>query len=389
MARSSSSRRLRKRLNRRLYRLLFRGYRALFPTPAWRGPISRDSLRRVLVVQHYGVGDMILTTPLLTFLKEHLPVADIDVLASPRNATIIVDHPSVARVFVHDHTWRGWLRVLPQLRARRYDAIFTGQAGKGLREGLTASLVAHPRTHKISVWRAKRYQGFFTMVTRAPRRATQTAEQVLHLGLQALGVTPSAGTLAGGRYPLRMAADSRADARVDAYLAERGIGSFVAVNLSAHFVERDWAPEHCARFVGRLLDRHPRLAIILTPAPGKEAVTADVARRYASPRVTVAPVFPLPELASLVRRATAVVSTNTALVHVASACGRPVVALYAPKVPADVTLWLPIGVPYRALASPLGGAVRDIPPESITDAFEDLSRETADQREAAAEQLIP
>jgi ADP-heptose:LPS heptosyltransferase len=161
------------------------------------------------------------------------------------------------------------------------------------------------------------------------------------------------------------------------------------VNLSAHFVERDWAPDHCARFVGQLLDRHPSLAVILTPAPQKERVTADVARRCANPRVTVAPVFPLLELASLVRRATGVVSTNTALVHLASACGRPVVALYAPKAPADVTLWLPIGVPYRALASPLGGAVRDIPPESIADAFDDLSRETSGRREVTAEQLVP
>lgn len=389
MSRPSSSRRFRKRLNRRLYRLLFRGYRALFPTRPWAGPIARESLRRVLVVQHYGVGDMILSTPLLAFLKEEIPNGEIDVLASPRNAAIIADHPSVARVFIHDHTWRGLLRVLPQLRARRYDAIVTGQAGKGLREGLTASLVAHSRTHKISVWRAKRYQGFFTMVTRAPRRATHTAEQVLHLGLHALGVTPSGDTLAGRRYALRMAEDPRAAARVDAFLVERGLGSFVLVNLSAHFAERDWAPEHCARFLGQLLDRHRNLAVILTPAPGKEAVTAEVARRCVSPRVMVAPVFPLLELASLVRRAAVVISTNTALVHLGSACHRPVVALYAPKVPSDVTLWLPIGVPYRALAAPLRGAVRDIPPESIADAFDDLSRETAGRSETAAEQLVP
>ena len=330
---------------------------------------------------------MILTTPLLAFLKEQLPQAEIDVLASPRNATIIAGHPSVARVYIHDHTWRGWLRVLPALRARRYDAIFTGQAGKGLREGVTASLIAHPGTRKISIWRAKRYQGLFTTVTRPPRRATQTAEQVLHLGLHAFGVPPSAEPLAGRRYPLRMADDPRGAARVEAYLRERGLGSFVVVNLSAHFAERDWAPEHCARVIGRLLESHPSLGVVLTPAPGKEDVTAEVARRCADSRVTTTPVFPLLELASLVRMAAAVISTNTALVHIASACGRPVVALYAPKVPSDVTLWLPIGVPYRALASPLRGAVRDIPPDSIAAAFDGLRRETAERREAIGAQL--
>jgi ADP-heptose:LPS heptosyltransferase len=389
VSRPSPSRRLRKRLNRRLYRLLFRGYRALFPTPAWTGPLAPERLRRVLVVQHYGVGDMILTTPLLAFLQEQLPHAEIDVLASPRNATIIAHHPAVARVFIHDHSWRAWLRVLPQLRARRYDAIFTGQAGKGLREGLTASLVAYSRTHKISVWRAKRYQGLFTTVTRPPRHATHTAEQLVHLGLHALGTTPSADRLAGWRYALQMADDPRAATRVDTFLAEHALRSFVVVNLSAHFAERDWAPEHCARFVGELLDRHRNVAVVLTPAPGKEEVTADVARRCASPQVTLAPVFPLLELAALVRRAGAVISTNTALVHLASACHCPVVALYAPKVPSDVSLWLPIGVPYRALASPMRGAVRDIPPESIADAFDHLWRETAGRSEAPAEQLVP
>jgi hypothetical protein len=69
-ARASWPQRLRKRVNRRLYAPLFRGYRALFPTPPWRGGIDPSSLRRVLIIQHYGVGDMILTTPLIAFLRE-------------------------------------------------------------------------------------------------------------------------------------------------------------------------------------------------------------------------------------------------------------------------------------------------------------------------------
>jgi ADP-heptose:LPS heptosyltransferase len=389
VARSSSSRRLRKRLNRRLYGTLYRAYRALFPTPRWMGGIPRDALRRVLVVQHYGVGDMILTTPLFAFLNEQLPSAEIDVLASPRNATVIAGDSRVANVFVHDHTWRRWLRVLPRLRARRYDAILLGQAGKGLAEGLTASLAAHAGTYKVSVWRPKRYRGLFTTVTRVRPGAMHTAEQVLHLGLHALGGPAQSSALAGRRYPLRMAEDARADARVGTFVAERRIGAFVAVNLSAHFASRDWAPEHCARFIELLLDRHLDLSVVLTPAPGKQAATDEVARRSANPRVIVGPVFPLLELAALVRRAGTVVSTNTALVHLASACGRPVVALYAPEVLSDISLWLPIGVPYRALASPMRGRVSDIRPEAIADAFDELRRETASRAEPIARQLIP
>jgi hypothetical protein len=53
-----------------------------------------------------------------------------------------------------------------------------------------------------------------------------------------------------------------------------------------------------------------------------------------------------------------------------------VLALYAPVVPSDVTLWLPLGVPYRTLSSPLGGGIGDIAPDRIAAAFDDLLRES-------------
>jgi heptosyltransferase-3 len=384
-ARTSWPRRLRKRVNRRLYGALFRGYRALFPTPPWPGRVNPSALRRVLIIQHYGVGDMILTTPLIAFLHEHAPGVEIDVLASPRNAAVLAGDARVSRVFAHDHTWRRWLAVLPQLRARRYDAIFSGQNAKGLDEGLTASLAAHPHTYKVSVWRPKRYQGLFTTLSRVRPAAMHTAEHVLNLGYHALGMEMPRGHRALLAYPPRMPDDDAADERVEAFVAERGLEPFVIVNLSAFYASRDWPADHCARFVDLLLERHADLTVVVTPAPTKPEAAAAVVRRCASRRVTLAPVFPLLELAALVRRAAAVVSTNTALVHLASASARPVVALYAPEVPADVTLWLPIGVPYRALAAPLRGPLSAIAPEAIADAFDSLRSETSEE---SADRLV-
>jgi ADP-heptose:LPS heptosyltransferase len=328
---------------------------------------------------------MVLTTPLLTFLKERVRDAQVDVLASRRNAAVLTGHPAVSHTFVYDETWRGWLRLVPRLRARRYDAVFSGQEGKHLREALTATAVAHRHTHKISVWRPKRYQGLFTTVARVPPSATHTAERVLYMGWYALGIRePIAGAVAS-RYPLYVPAERGAEAAVDAFLSTHGLRSFVAVNVSAHFAVRDWPAESCAASVALLLARHPDLSVVLTPAPGKHDVVAEVAGRCASSRVIVAPEFSLLELVALVRRALAVVTPNTALVHVASACRRPVVALYPPVVPRDVTLWLPVGVPYRALASRLGGSAADIPPGDVADAFDELRREVANLPEPAAE----
>jgi ADP-heptose:LPS heptosyltransferase len=383
--RPSSSRRLRKRLNRRFYGALVRGYRALFPTPSWPGKIPRSSLRRVLIVQHYGVGDMILTTPLIAFLEEQAPGVEIDVLASPRNAPVIAGDARLANVFVHDHTWRRGLSVLARLRARRYDAILSGQAGNGFVEGLTASLVAHARTYKISVWRPKRYHGLFSTVVRAPRTVTHTADRLLAMGRYALGLPNGTPGEAGARYSLRIASDARAEAQVDAFVREHALErGFVVVNLSAHFAIRDWPPDRCAVFVTLVLERHRDVPVVFTPAPGKTYLAREVAARFSGDRVVIAPELPLLALAALVRRATAVVTPNTALVHVASACRRPVVALYAPQAQGEVELWLPLGVPYRALASRVGGTIGEIAPERVADAMDGLLREIGSSTEAVA-----
>jgi lipopolysaccharide heptosyltransferase III len=368
---------VRRRVSRRFYRWLFRAYRALFPTPAWSGSIPATSLRRVLVMQRYGVGDMILTTPLLALIKDHAPDAEIDVLASRRNADVLAGDPAVAQVFVDGGTRLGRMNVIRRLRARRYDAVFTGQAGKHMREAVTASLVAHRHTYKISIWRPKRYQGLFTTVARVPPTLTHTAERLLFVGQHAFGVEDHVSGAIPGRYAPRMGADERADAYARAFVSAHGIDRYVLVNVAAHFAVRDWPPDRCAAFIALLLARHADLAVIVTRPPGKETDAAEVVRQSGSPRVVLAPALTLLGVAALVRRSVAVVTPDTALVHLASACRRPVVALYAPVAPSDVTLWLPVGVPHRTLASRLGGAAGEIPPDRVLDAFDELLLESA------------
>jgi heptosyltransferase III len=371
MSSLSPTRRLRRRLNRRFYRGLFRLYRALFPTPSWAGPIPAASLRRVLLIRDDGyVGDMVVTTPLIAFLREAAPQAEVDVLASPKTARLLAADARVARVFTNDRTWRGWLRVLPQLRARRYDAVLSLTYGKGLREGLTASLVAHRGTRKLSVWRPKRYRGFFTMVARPSASLPHMADQLLFLGHRALGVRPPGGAGAA-RYPMRLAVDDASEARAAAFLSEHGVGSFIVVNLDATDEPRSWRPDRCAAFVSAVLARHPDTSVVLPPPPGRETRAEEVARRSQSSRVTVAARFGVLELAALMRRSVAVVTPNTGALHLAAAAGRPIVALYTLQT-VHVERWLPWGVPYRAVVAAPGETVSDIAPKRIIEAFEAL-----------------
>jgi len=80
-----------------------------------------------VVIQTAYMGDVILTTPLLTTLAAlHGPV---DVVATPQSATLLDSHPAVREVIRYDKRgadrgWPGLRRVAGQLRRRAYSAAY-------------------------------------------------------------------------------------------------------------------------------------------------------------------------------------------------------------------------------------------------------------------------
>lgn len=370
--RLSVPQRLRRRLNRRFYRLLFRFYRRIFRTPAdHRERLRPEALSRILIVRHDRIGDMIVTTPVLGFLADVAPHAEVDVLASPANAPILEADPNVHSVVVRTG-WRDWLLLFSRLRQRRYDVIYSFIYGKGLREGLIASFIARRETHKFSIMRPARYRGLFTRVVRVPRSSRHMSEHLLDVARQTIEAPGDRSTRS---YPMYIATDAAAEARASAFLRERGIGDFVAVNIVAAEPGRDWPWTNCVQVLSAMLARWPELAFIVVAPPNKDTDSRRVVDACASNRVVLYPPSPrLLDVVSLVRRARFVLTPDTAMVHIASACGRPTVALYSTIRAAE--LWSPYGVAARLVSSESGQPVSTIAAEQIVHACELLYTET-------------
>lgn len=364
------------RWRRRLYGALTALYRVVFRSDASRGRLSPQNVRRMLIVRDDRIGDLIVTTPLLGFLRHVAPQAEVDLVCSRTNAVLVTDDDRVARVFIGGHTWWTRAALLRRLRARHYDVTFSVIAGNGLLEGVFASLVAGRRAARVSVWRPKRYHGFFTHVVRAPHSARRMAEQVLAVGAAAFEHRSggAASPVDCARFPMRLRVADGARAVVSAFLASAAVEQFVVVNLWTAEPGREWSPESCAALLTRLSSRDASRVFVLTPPSGGEAIAGAVRRASPGSRVVIFPSrMQLPELVALVARARLAVTVNTSVVHIASACGRPVLGLYTRHAPDKNEHWLPLGVPYRVLFAPAAQPVSAIPLDDVAQAFEELS----------------
>ena len=266
-----------------------------------------------LVVQTAFLGDVVLTIPLLQALAaEHGPV---DVVTTPGAASLIETHPSVRRVIRWDKKGKngpGAWGLGKALKAEGYARVYLPH--RSLRSALIAKLTGAPE--RIGFADAPLLAR--VLYTRTHPRPTDQHESRRLLAL--LGDTVSAGDW-------RMVTTPEEDAKATAWLRERGIADgFVALAPGSIWGTKRW-PYYAE--LARLLDR--QVVVIGGPEDAAlgEAITA------AAPRARSAVgQLSLRESAALLKRAALLVTNDSAPLHLATAVGTPILAIFGPTVPA-------------------------------------------------------
>ena len=267
-----------------------------------------------LVIQTAFLGDVVLTTPLLTSLaQQHGPV---DVVTTAAAAPLVETHPAVATVFRYDKQgedrgWLGFRRLALRLRERRYhraylphrswrSAALALAAGVRQRTGFADSSAA------------------ITYTTRIPRPSTgHEAERLLALA--------GAGTQSIPGVSLGLTPDDYAAA--DEWLRQRALHSgFVALAPGSIWGTKRWP------WYAELATALEAPAVVVG---SKEDISLAEAVAAAAPdRVhSAAGSLSLRASAALIQRAAVLVTNDSAPLHFATAVGTPVVALFGPTTP--------------------------------------------------------
>jgi lipopolysaccharide heptosyltransferase II len=84
---------------------------------------------KVLVINPYGIGDVLFTTPVIRNLREAYPQAEIAYLANRRTADLIRSDPDIARVFVYERdefvgNYQKYFGLYNSIRQERFDIVF-------------------------------------------------------------------------------------------------------------------------------------------------------------------------------------------------------------------------------------------------------------------------
>jgi heptosyltransferase II len=316
--------------------------------------------RNILVIRYSALGDVVLATSVLEPLRARYPKARIEWVTDALYAPLLEGLPELAEV--HRLTREGGDAAWPlagRLRGR-FDLVVDLQ--NKLRSALVARAAAPLRT---AFKRRSALRAVMAVFGSDPPLVRAHATQLYAEALQPFGIS--------GPGPLKV--NLSPQARALAADALQGVEApAVALAPGARWATKRWSPERFAAVADALHAEGVR--IVLCGGPGdRDAFAAFRAATRAKVAADLS-FLPIDALAAALARVQLLVACDSGPVHLATAVGTPVLALFGPT---SGTRWGP-PAPGRALSlglrcSPCSNHGGDYCPEGHHRCLADLAPE--------------
>jgi lipopolysaccharide heptosyltransferase I len=285
-----------------------------------------NGIPRILIIRLSAIGDVVRVLPALECLREAHPHAQIDWVVEAKAAGVLSEHPSLDQVLVFERgagareNLRRFRQLMKQVRANRYDIVldFHGILKSGLLMAASRAEerygFARPRAQELSWLFAKKRTAL------SSQRLNRIEENLLLCE----NVAPRLQSLEA-----HISVPPEVEDDVEAFYERAFDGGkrIVVLHVPVDRPEKQWPLEYFA-VLGDLLDADGRFNVLLAWGPGQFEAVSQVARS-ARRNLQVAPeTVTLKHYAWMVHQADLFVGGDTGPMHIASAMGVPVVALF-------------------------------------------------------------
>jgi ADP-heptose:LPS heptosyltransferase len=295
-------------------------------------PIPAAALRRVLIIRPGGLGDAVLSYPMLTALRAAYPHARFDALVERRNAGVYRINPIVDEIYRYDS--RPWT-VFGRLKKNCYDLI------------IDTEQYHHLSTLLANALRPRFLCGFDTLgrgrfMTHAAVHDEHSYEVFSFLRLAEI-VLGAPITFDPDQPFIKIPAQTSTWA--DQTIRAAGLPRFVVLAPGAGGAYKRWPPSRYAEIVNWLTRRD--YPVILLGGRDAMPAAAQITTRTDSGRVVnLVGQTTLTQSAGLLQRASLSVSADTGAMHLAYAVGTATVSLFGPG---EHLRWAPPGKRHRII----------------------------------------
>lgn len=312
-------------------------------------PGSGKNIARVLLVRNDRLGDLVLTTPAITALRQALPGARIDLLCSGYAEPLVRRNPHLNNILTdrgaHDDSDLD--ELVREVRSRDYDsAVVFVHSRKNARLVSKAGIPLRVGPW-VRLWDPLR----FNRPVRQRRSRGEKNEAGYNLDLLA-----PLGVVAAELPPPLVLPGADALGEAERFLEElTGVSPgtpLVGVHPGMGGSAFNW-PEHRWRELIDILCEREGLKVLLTGSESERGLIERLVAGLPSGRAHPATGLGLELFIGVLARLSALAAPSTGPLHIASALGVPVAGIYSPLRAHHPRRWGPIGPGARTFLPPV------------------------------------
>jgi len=285
----------------------------------------------VLIIRLRSLGDVVLLTPALSALHAWRPDLRLSVLVQSFCAPILEGNPAVAEILLMG----GFLSAVSNLRRRHFPVVYNQHAGPT--SALLTAAIGAP--HRVC-WTRRQFSFVYNVLVTDPGDKIHTVEhrieQFYATGLPRTPIPPA-----------RVYPQPDACSAIAKNLSEIGISSgapYAVIHPGGKYFTKRWSPENFIDLAQWLRKTHSIEPVFSTGSTETEIVSE--LRRLSGGEFALMDSLDLRQLIALVAGARIFIGNDSGPTHIATATGRPVVAIFGSS---SSVHWRPWQTAYRVV----------------------------------------
>jgi heptosyltransferase-3 len=316
--------------------------------------VDFSTVKRVLVIKLQHLGDVLVTTPIFSVLKQLHPEIDVDALIYTETVPMLSGNPWIDKIYEVDRSWKtqGLQRLtqqetqlLRQLKAGKYDLVinFTDRwRGAWLTRFINPRYsVSQKYSHKRGRWWMKSFTHLYSVPPKTPRHIVE-----VHLdALRRIGLL-----LLNADKKLTFNVGHDAELLTEQLLSEHRLesGGYIVVHPTSRWMFKGWSHSGFAEVFKQLTQAGYKL--VLTSGPDLKEIdyVEKILELQEFEAVNLAGKLTLKELGGLIAKASCFIGLDSVSMHMAAALNTPCVALFGPS---DERTWHPWLVRYEVISA--------------------------------------
>ena len=295
--------------------------------------INQPDIRKILIIQLGGIGDVVLTTPVFPVLKKNFPQAQIHFLTSSLVSNLFTLDPSLDEVIVYPTQTRRVFRLFrffTKIRNNQYDLVIDYQCTPG-----TAQVSWISRAPYRLGWKMKRRQWAYNLYSEANISPNYVAVQKIK-ALEELGIIAKPERL-------QIYLNQHNLEKIQTFFLEEKIdqqGLKINMTPMGQVQSRQWEIENYVTLAEMLIEKFHATVFFSGKQEDQEILNALAAQsKY---KINVLPIWPLQLFTAFLSQVDLHFSYDNGPKHLAIAVNTSTLSLFATDPP---FLWNPLNDP--------------------------------------------